>query len=124
VVLEKAFGLGEKTVQEIEDAVKAANKKPWMKGHIYTYFMSIDVALHKMQPLNYSSRLSMALHQILCRASNFLSYLTWKWLSWLSCHSILNKVSLLKYFVDLYKPCVLWPLAHNGSVLCRRMFHA
>jgi hypothetical protein len=26
--LEKAFGLGEKAVQEIEDAVKAANKKP------------------------------------------------------------------------------------------------
>jgi hypothetical protein len=43
VVLEKAFGLGEKTVQKIEDTVKAANKKPWMKGDIY--FMSIDVAL-------------------------------------------------------------------------------
>jgi hypothetical protein len=43
VVLEKAFGLGEKAVQEIEDAVKGANKKPWIKGHIY--FMSIDVAL-------------------------------------------------------------------------------
>jgi hypothetical protein len=46
VVLEKAFGLGEKAVQKIEYAVKAANKKPWIKGHIYmhTYFMSVDVA--------------------------------------------------------------------------------
>jgi hypothetical protein len=47
--------------------------------------------LHEMQPLNYSCVLCMALHQILCSASNFISYLTWKWLSWLSCHSILNK---------------------------------
>jgi hypothetical protein len=59
----------------------------------------------------------MAPQQILCRASDSVSHLTWKWLNWLSCHSILNKVSLLKYFVDGYKPCVLWPLAIR--VTCR-----
>jgi hypothetical protein len=65
----------------------------------------------------------MALHQILCREWDIVSHLTWKRLSWLSCHSILNKVSLLKYFMDGYKPCVLWPLAQNGLVLCPcRMF--
>jgi hypothetical protein len=40
-------------------------------------------------------------------------------------YSILNEVSLLKCVVHGYKPCVLWPLAHNGLVLCScRMFHA
>jgi hypothetical protein len=31
----------------------------------------------------------------------------------------------MKYFVDGYKPCVLWPLAQHGLVLypCR-IFHA
>jgi hypothetical protein len=41
VVLEKAFGLGEKAVQKIEYAVKAANKKPWIKGHIYSYILYV-----------------------------------------------------------------------------------
>jgi hypothetical protein len=36
VVLEKVFGLGEKVVQKIEYAVEAANKKPWIKGHIHS----------------------------------------------------------------------------------------
>jgi len=36
VVLENAFGLGEKAVQKIQYTVEAANKKPWFKGHVHS----------------------------------------------------------------------------------------
>jgi len=86
--------------------------------------MSVDVAWDATFKLFFEIVYGTAANFV--QGIRFSIPLDMKVVEWLSCHSILNEFSLLKYFVvDGYKPCVLWPLAQHGLVLwpCR-MFHA